>query len=183
MADRVKFSSMVLLTVLWPLFVYVPICHMVWGGGLIGAGIGAVDFGGGYVVHISAGVSGLILCSMLGKRMGLGKRDTPAHNIPLVMIATGILWFGFFAIPELSGNGAGGLFVTGDAALLGQEALGLLIVYAWLALLVPILGLITKALCKGSLRVDGATEEAGLDTFYHEPGYPAFEGVDPDERQ
>lgn len=299
LADRIKFSAMVIITVLWPILVYVPICHMVWGGGLIAGGLGAVDFGGGYVVHISAGLSGLVFCILLGKRKGLGKKDMEPHNIPIVMIATGILWFGWFAflggasfaadgvtvlavfnclcgpaaaligwmiieklhtgkvtmvgmctavleglvvitpgasmiepwvallmgfimafigyfmiaivkpklgyddafdafgvhgvagttgilviglfaLPELSGNGFGGLFITGNASLLTMEVLGLLVTFAWVIAFVLIIGLIAKVLCKGSLRVDEAVETEGLDAAYHELGYPAFDGADHD---
>lgn len=299
LADRIKFSAMVIVTVIWPIITYVPLCHMVWGGGLIQNGIGAVDFGGGYVVHISAGLSGLVLCLILGRREGLGKKSMQAHNIPFVMIATGILWFGWFAflagasfaadgvtvlavvncmcgpaaalvgwmiierihtgkvtmigmctavleglvvitpgasmiepgvallmgfiiagigyfmiavvkerlgyddafdafgvhcvagtvgilviglfaVPELSGTGLGGLLLTGNPELLVKEALGLLVVYGWVIGTVVVLGFVTKFCCKGSLRVSKYTEETGLDAAYHECGYSAFDGADPE---
>ncbi|MGL6217945.1 MAG: ammonium transporter [Lacrimispora sphenoides] len=94
-AERMKFASLVLFMVLWSLIVYYPLAHMVWGGGYLFR-IGSVDFAGGNVVHISSGVSALILSILLGKRKNLGKAPYHPHNIPFVFLGASLLWFGWF---------------------------------------------------------------------------------------
>lgn len=95
-AERMKFSSLVIFVTVWSLVIYYPLAHMVWGtGGLLRA-LGAVDFAGGNVVHISSGVSALVLSLFLGKRRGLGIISHQPHNIPLVFIGAAVLWFGWF---------------------------------------------------------------------------------------
>jgi Amt family ammonium transporter len=89
--------------------VYFPVAHMVWGGGLIGAKIHALDFAGGTAVHINAGAAALALVLVLGKRKGFGRDPMRPHNLPLVMIGTGILWFGWFGFNAGSALGANGL--------------------------------------------------------------------------
>jgi Amt family ammonium transporter len=111
-ADRMKFSAMCWFMGLWSLFVYSPIAHWVWGpGGYLG-GIGVLDFAGGTVVHINAGVAGLMCALVLGKRKGLGTENMAPHNLVLTMIGASLLWvgwFGFNAGSAVASNGAAGM--------------------------------------------------------------------------
>jgi Amt family ammonium transporter len=299
-AGRMKFGAVVLFVIIWVLCVYAPLAHMVWGGdgSLIGDTIGALDFAGGDVVHISSGVSGLVLCLILGKRKGYGLMSYRPHNVPFVVLGASLLWFGWFGfnggsafaadgvaalailntlaasaaallswaiveriktgkptlvgaatglvaglvvitpaagfvepwaavimglivspicyfaisflkhklgyddaldafgchaiggitggiltglfcVPELSWTDFGGLFYTGDASLLVSQILGILITIVFVSVAVLIIGFIVKVIFKGSLRVDTAEENEGLDTVAHgESGYPAFNGLD-----
>ncbi len=300
LAGRIKFGPLVFLVTLWPILVYAPMAHMVWGSGLIGSeyGIGAIDFAGGTVVHIASGVSGLVLCLILGVRRGYGLLSYRPHNVPFVMLGAGLLllgWFGFnggsafiadgnaglailntlvascaavvcwaiieriktgkvtlvgastgmlaglvvitpacgfvapwsavlmgfivspvcyfaiaflkhklnyddaldpfgchgvggivgailtgiFCIPELSWTDFGGLLYTGDPSLLISQILGVLTTLAYVIIVTGALGLITKALFKGGIRVSTEVENEGLDTALHgESAYPAFGGLD-----
>ena len=111
LAGRMKFSALFVFIAAWSIFVYYPMAHMVWGaGGLIGS-LGAVDFAGGDVVHISSGVSGLVACIMLGKRHGYGMMSYKPHNIPFVVLGAALLWFGWFGFNAGSALGAGPLAV------------------------------------------------------------------------
>ena len=111
-AGRMKFKALVAFIALWLLVVYFPMAHMVWGkGGLLGEVLGSVDFAGGNVVHISSGVSGLVLSLMLGKRRGYEKTAYRTHNIPFVLLGASILWFGWFGFNAGSALGANGLAV------------------------------------------------------------------------
>ncbi len=104
LAGRMKFSALFVFVAAWSIFVYYPMAHMVWGvGGLIRE-LGAVDFAGGNVVHISSGISGLITCIILGRRREYGVVAYKPHNIPFVVIGAGLLWFGWFGF-----NGGGAL--------------------------------------------------------------------------
>ncbi|EJF40610.1 ammonium transporter [Clostridium sp. MSTE9] len=93
--ERMKFSSLVIFVTLWSLLVYYPMAHMVWGGGFL-FDIGSVDFAGGNVVHISSGVSALVLAMVLGKRNHYGKATYHPHNVPFVLLGAALLWFGWF---------------------------------------------------------------------------------------
>jgi Amt family ammonium transporter len=299
-AGRMKFGAVVLFVTIWVLLVYAPLAHMVWGGdgSLIGDTIGALDFAGGDVVHISSGLSGLVLCLILGKRKGYGLMSYRPHNVPFVVLGAALLWFGWFGfnggsafaadgvaalailntlaasaaallswalveriktgkptlvgaatglvaglvvitpaagfvepwaavvmglivspicyfaisflkhklgyddaldafgchaiggitgglltglfcVPELSWTDFGGLFYTGDPSLLVSQLLGILITVVFVAVAVLIIGFIVKLIFRGSLRVDTAEENEGLDTVAHgESGYPAFNGLD-----
>ena len=97
-AGRMRFGAIVAFIVAWSLVVYAPLAHMVWGGegSLIGDVIGALDFAGGDVVHISSGVTGLILCVALGGRKGFGLKSYRPHNVPFVALGAGLLWLGWF---------------------------------------------------------------------------------------
>jgi Amt family ammonium transporter len=109
-AERMRFGGYVLFISLWSLLVYVPLAHWVWGGGFLGpAGLGALDFAGGTVVHINAGAAALATALYLGKRHGYGSRAFLPHNVPLVILGAGILWFGWFGFNAGSALGAGGL--------------------------------------------------------------------------
>jgi Amt family ammonium transporter len=94
-AERMKFASLVIFVALWSILVYYPLAHMVWGGGFLFQ-IGSVDFAGGNVVHISSGVSALVLSFLLGKRRHLGKAPYHPHNVPFVFLGAALLWFGWF---------------------------------------------------------------------------------------
>ena len=97
-AGRMRFGAIVAFIAAWSLVVYAPLAHMVWGGegSLIGDVIGALDFAGGDVVHISSGVTGLILCLFLGGRKGFGLKSYRPHNVPFVALGAGLLWLGWF---------------------------------------------------------------------------------------
>jgi len=94
-AERMKFSSLVIFTTVWSILVYYPLAHMVWGNGILFQ-MGAVDFAGGNVVHISSGVSALMLSILLGKRKNFGKATYHPHNVPFVFLGAALLWFGWF---------------------------------------------------------------------------------------
>ncbi len=110
-AERIKFSGFLVFSILWALIVYNPLAHWVWGGGWI-MQMGALDFAGGTVVHINAGVSALVMVLLIGKRSGYGVKGsapiTP-HNVPFVVIGTALLWLGWFGFNAGSGLGANGL--------------------------------------------------------------------------
>jgi ammonium transporter, Amt family len=101
-AERMKFSAMVIFMILWGTIVYIPLCHWVWGGGILQYGSpnaiagGALDFAGGTVVHISSGVSALICALLLGKRLGYGSEPMPPHNLTYTAIGAMMLWVGWF---------------------------------------------------------------------------------------
>ncbi len=114
-AERMKFSTMVVFTILWGLLVYCPLCHWVWGGGAFAYGTdhakewcagGALDFAGGTVVHISSGVSALICCLVLGKRLGYPKEPMPPHNLTYTALGAGLLWVGWFGFNAGSAGAA-----------------------------------------------------------------------------
>ena len=108
--DRIKFSSLLVFAALWLTFIYAPVAHWVWGSGGWLAKLGALDFAGGAVVHINAGVSALALAMLLGPRKGFKEKESmEAHNIPLVMLGAGLLWFGWFGFNAGSALTAGGL--------------------------------------------------------------------------
>jgi Amt family ammonium transporter len=116
-AERMRFGAYVAFIALWSLLVYSPIAHWVWGGGFLGVnGIGALDFAGGTVVHISAGAAALATILFIGKRQGYPRRAFIPHNVPLVLLGAGILWFGWFGFNAGSALGANALaasaFVT-----------------------------------------------------------------------
>jgi len=116
-AERMKFSAVLIFMAIWFTISYVPVWHMVWGGGLLdghdaGQIADAEDFAGGTVVHINAGIAGLVACIMLGKRKGLGSESMAPHNVPLVLIGAAMLWvgwFGFNAGSQLAADGVAGM--------------------------------------------------------------------------
>ena len=110
-AERMKFSAMLLFLIPWVTLVYAPVCHWVWGGGWM-SDHNVLDFAGGTVVHINAGVAGLVAAIVLGKRKGFPNTPMPPHNLPFTIIGTGMLWvgwFGFNAGSELAADGAAGM--------------------------------------------------------------------------
>jgi len=124
-AERMKFSAMLWFMGIWVTLVYFPICHWVWGGGWLG-GLGALDFAGGTVVHINAGIAGLVAALVLGRRNGYPKSPMLPHSVVLTVVGAGMLWvgwFGFNAGSELAADGTAGMamavtqIATGAAAL------------------------------------------------------------------
>jgi len=110
-AERMKFSAMLIFMTLWATLVYAPVCHWVWGGGWLGD-YGVLDFAGGTVVHINAGVAGLVAALMLGKRKGYPNVAMPPHNLTLTVVGASMLWvgwFGFNAGSELAADGVAGM--------------------------------------------------------------------------
>lgn len=111
-AERIKFSAVLLFTVIWFSFSYLPICHMVWGPGGYLLGDGALDFAGGTVVHINAGVAGLVGAYLVGKRIGYGREAMAPHSLTMTMIGASMLWVGWFGF-----NAGSNLEATSGAAL------------------------------------------------------------------
>ena len=110
-AERVKFSSVMLFSILWLLLVYAPIAHWVWGGGWLQS-MGLLDFAGGTVVHITAGVAALVCALTIGTRSGFGKTPMPPHNMTMTVTGAGMLWVGWFGF-----NGGSALGANGDAGM------------------------------------------------------------------
>ncbi|WP_370894914.1 ammonium transporter [Janibacter sp. GXQ6167] len=151
-ADRVKFGTWLVFSGLWVTLAYFPMAHMVWGGGLLShsadglaaklfgtvedagemvAAVAPVDFAGGTVVHINAGVAGLVLALIVGKRLGFGKTAMRPHNVPLVMLGAGLLWFGWFGFnagSELAADETAGLVWVNTTAATCAAILGWLLV-------------------------------------------------------
>ncbi len=105
-AERMRFRAFALFTTLWALLIYAPLAHWVWGGGWIATKIGALDFAGGTVVHISSGVSALVTALYLGKRVGHGHDPMTPHNLPFTVIGAGLLWVGWFGFNAGSALGS-----------------------------------------------------------------------------
>ncbi|MGE9807844.1 MULTISPECIES: ammonium transporter [unclassified Janibacter] len=147
-ADRVKFGTWLVFSGLWVTLAYFPLAHMVWGGGLLSgaesglsakifgatdgvANILPIDFAGGTVVHINAGMAGLVLALIVGVRKGFGKVAMRPHNLPLVMIGAGLLWFGWFGFnagSELAADGLASLVWVNTTAATAAAILGWLLV-------------------------------------------------------
>ena len=106
-ADRMKFSSLLVFLALWLIFVYAPVCHWVWGGGFLGED-GVLDFAGGTVVHINSGVAGLVCALVLGRRVGYGTENMAPHNLVLTVIGASLLWVGWFGFNAGSAAAADG---------------------------------------------------------------------------
>ncbi|MBF0532061.1 MAG: ammonium transporter [Candidatus Omnitrophica bacterium] len=118
-AERIKFSAFLVFTILWSTFVYAPLCHWVWGSGGWLKAMGVLDFAGGIVVHTSAGIAALLTAIFIGKRKELEHTPAP-HNLPFVVLGTGLLWFGWFGFNAGSALAANGIavnaFVTTNAS-------------------------------------------------------------------
>ncbi|MGX9293675.1 ammonium transporter [Tsukamurella paurometabola] len=147
LAERVKFGTWLVFTGIWTTIVYLPLAHMVWGGGLLSnaeggiaaklfgttdgkATVAPIDFAGGTVVHINAGIAGLVLAIIVGKRLGFGKQSYRPHNIPFVMLGAALLWFGWFGFnagSALGANSTAGLAWVNTTAATAAAMLG------WLA--------------------------------------------------
>lgn len=127
-AERMKFSAVLAFIALWVTIVYIPIAHMVWGGGFL-AELGAKDFAGGTVVHINAGIAALIGAILLGKRLGYGKEAMTPHSMVMTMIGASLLWVGWFGFnvgSELAADGTAGL------ALINTQLATAAAVMAWI---------------------------------------------------
>ena len=159
LAERVKLSSFVLFTLLWTTFVYDPIAHWVWGGGWL-ASLGAIDFAGGMVVHISAGFAALALALVIGKRAGYGQYSMEPHNIPMTLLGAGLLWFGWFGFNGGSALAANGMAVNAIVVTNTAAAAGALswMVVSWINGKPSSLGMVTGAI-------------AGLGTITPAAGY------------
>ena len=127
-AERMKFPALLLFTILWSTFIYSPLAHWVWGGGWLGD-LGALDFAGGAVVHISCGFAALACALVLGKRKGYGSETILPHNLPMTGLGAGLLWFGWFGFNAGSALGAnetaaGAFVATHTAAAAGSDSAG-----------------------------------------------------------
>jgi len=165
-AERVGFGAMLLFMGLWSLVVYVPVAHWMWGGGWLQR-MGALDYAGGIVVHVTAGVAGLVTCSYAGKRKGYPTTPMPPHSLTLSTVGAGMLWvgwFGFNAGSALAANGAAGMTMTATQVSAATAAL------VWTALewtrhgRASVLGIITGAV-------------AGLATITPASGYVGVAGA------
>ena len=110
-ADRMRFSAYLLFSILWFVFVYVPLAHWVWGGGFLGA-MGVLDFAGGLVVHLSAGIGGLVAAQVIGRRQGYGSENLSPFDLSLAVVGTGLLWVGWFGF-----NGGSALAANSRAVM------------------------------------------------------------------
>ena len=147
-ADRMKFSAFVLFSILWLFLVYVPIAHWVWGGGFLGQW-GLMDFAGGTVVHINAGVAGLVACLVLGARRGYGSEHMSPFDLSLAVIGTSLLWVGWFGFNGGSALGAGSratmaILVTHTGAAMG--AIGWMAAEWWTRGKPSVLGILSGAI-------------------------------------
>ncbi|MGA9110749.1 MAG: ammonium transporter [Smithella sp.] len=119
-AERVKFSAFLIFTILWATFVYDPLAHWVWGAGGWLKSLGALDYAGGIVVHVSSGISALVLAVVLGKRVGYNHKPIRPHNLPFTVLGAALLWFGWFGFNAGSALAADGIaanaFVTTNTA-------------------------------------------------------------------
>ncbi|MQF95716.1 MAG: ammonium transporter [SAR202 cluster bacterium] len=133
-AERMKFGALCLFIVLWVTIVYAPLAHWVWGGGWIGTEVGALDFAGGTVVHISAGVGALAAALVIGRRIGFLEQPMGPANVPMVILGAGLLWFGWFGFNAGSALAADGVatnaFVVTNTAAAAAMIAWLLM--AWL---------------------------------------------------
>ncbi|MFH0769591.1 MAG: ammonium transporter [Chloroflexota bacterium] len=145
--ERLKFGSLLIFSALWFTLVYCPVAHWVWGSGGWLMKLGVLDFAGGTVVHINAGVSALALTLLLGRRRGFPKEPMEPNNIPMVVLGAGLLWFGWFGFnagSALASNGlAASAFVTTNTA--GAAAAFTWMIVSWLHRRPTILGTITGA--------------------------------------
>ena len=147
-ADRMKFSALLWFMGLWLIFVYAPIAHWVWGGGLLG-GMGVLDYAGGTVVHLNAGTAGLVCALVLGKRVGYGTENMAPHNLVLSMIGASLLWVGWFGFNAGSAVSAGanaGMAMAVTQIATGAAALAWMFA-EWLVAKKPsVLGMISGAI-------------------------------------
>lgn len=133
LAGRMKYGAICAFVAIWTIVVYPPLAHMVWGGdgSLIGDTIGALDFAGGDVVHISSGLTGLILCLLLGKRKGFGMMSYRPHNVPFVALGATLLWFGWFGFnagSEFAADGVAALALVNTVVASGSALISWVIV-------------------------------------------------------
>lgn len=146
-ADRMKFSSMMVFMGIWVLLVYCPVAHWVWGGGFLG-GKGVLDFAGGTVVHLNAGIAGLVCAIVLGKRIGYGQENMAPHNLLYALIGASLLWvgwFGFNAGSAVAANALAGIAMANTQIATAAAALSWMIV-EWIVQKKPsVLGMLSGA--------------------------------------
>lgn len=121
-AERIRFKAYALFVLLWALLIYNPMAHMVWGGGVLSQ-LGALDFAGGLVIHILSGVSGLVICILIGKRRDYGKLPILPHHLPMTVLGASLLWFGWFGFNAGSALGANELAASAFVATQGAAAM------------------------------------------------------------
>ena len=147
LADRMKFSAFLWFMGLWLIFVYAPIAHMVWGGGILFT-MGALDYAGGSVVHLNAGTAALVTCIVLGKRLGLGSENMSPHNLVLSVIGACLLWvgwFGFNAGSALTSGFNAGMAMAATQIAAAAAALAWMFAEWLIAGKPPVLGMISGA--------------------------------------
>lgn len=127
-AGRMRFSALFIFITIWLIVVYYPMAHMVWGGGFLEE-IGSIDFAGGNVVHISSGITGLVLAIVLGNRRGYNNLEYRPHNIPFIVLGAGLLWFGWFGFNAGSALGANSLAIH---ALIVTHASAAMAMLSWM---------------------------------------------------
>lgn len=127
-ADRINFKSYLKFLVIWSILIYIPVCHWIWGGGFLQK-LGVVDFAGGIVVHVTAGMAALASVFFVGKRKILPEENTAPHNIAFVALGTGLLWFGWFGFNGGSALAANGLAAT---AFINTDIAGSVAMVVWL---------------------------------------------------
>src|SRR5437899_9278177 len=159
-AERMKFSALLWFSVFWSLLISCPVAHWIWGGGWLGK-LGALDFAGGAVVHISSGISALACAMVLGQRHGSGTEYMAPHNLPLTLLGTGLLWFGWFG------------FNAGSALGANQTAVGAFVATHTAAATAALTWLLVEWLHRGTPTVLGVASGAvaGLATVTPGAGY------------
>ena len=121
---RMRFAPFVIFATIWSIFIYNPMAHWVWGGGFL-ANLGALDFAGGLVIHVLSGVSGLVLCLLLGRRRGYGRMPMLPHHLPMTVLGGAMLWFGWFGFNAGSALGAGPLAANAVLTTQMSAAIGI----------------------------------------------------------
>lgn len=121
---RMRFTPFVVFAVIWSVLIYNPMAHWVWGGGFL-ANLGALDFAGGLVIHVLSGVSGLVLCLLLGRRRGYGRMPMLPHHLPMTVLGGAMLWFGWFGFNAGSALGAGTLAANAVLTTQMSAAIGI----------------------------------------------------------
>jgi Amt family ammonium transporter len=162
-AERVRFGAMLLFSALWSLVVYVPVAHWMWGGGWLQK-LGALDFAGGIVVHVTAGIAGLVACLYVGVRKGFPRVPMPPHSLTLSVVGAGMLWvgwFGFNAGSALAANGTAGMTLAATQVSAATAALAWSLVERWRHGRASVLGMITGAVA-GLATVTPASGYVGL---------------------
>lgn len=121
---RMRFAPFVVFAIIWSIFIYNPMAHWVWGGGFL-ANLGALDFAGGLVIHVLSGVSGLVLCLLLGRRRGYGRMPMLPHHLPMTVLGGAMLWFGWFGFNAGSALGASTLAANAMLTTQMSAAIGI----------------------------------------------------------
>ncbi len=133
MAERMRFAPFLVFSLLWTVLVYNPVCHWIWGGGWLGAR-GVLDFAGGLVVHLTSGAAALAAALALGPRKGFGRESFMPHNLPMTLLGTGLLWFGWFGFNGGSALAADGIAGTAFVSthLGGMAAMAMWVLVEWI---------------------------------------------------